>query len=79
MSSRQFWVLIVMIAFVYAAGVAIGALAFVGGGNSTPRECVQVSHSINERLGTGDDAGWVYDSRTTYTGDCGLAMLRGGD
>ena len=57
---------------------AVGAM-YGNNESSVPRECVQVSHSVNERLGEGDDAGWVYDSRTTYTGDCGLATLRGGD
>ena len=64
--------------FILPLVFVLGAL-YGNNGDSVPRECVQVSHSVSEKLGVGDDAGWVYDSRTVYTGDCGLAMLRGGE
>ena len=58
---------IFLITLVLAVGMLWGYVIFGDEAPKAPRECIQQSHSVSEKL---PDEGWVYDSRTTYTGQC---------
>ena len=53
--------------FIFLVGILWGVILFGDSSPKAPRECIQQSHSVSQRL---TDEGWIHDSRTTYTGQC---------